>query len=44
VVTPIIEKIVDIWLKWFRHVEKRLVDYVVKRVDEIEGSQITRGR
>jgi hypothetical protein len=28
----------------FGHVERRLVDSVVKRVDQMEGSQITRDR
>jgi len=31
-------------LKWFGHVERRHVDFVVWRVDQMEGSQITRGR
>ena len=31
-------------LRWFGHVEKRPVDSVVRRVDQTEGSQITRGR
>ncbi len=31
-------------LRCFEHVERRLVDSVVMRVDQMEGSQITRGR
>jgi hypothetical protein len=30
-------------LRWFGHVERRYVDYVVRRVDQMEGSQITKG-
>jgi len=30
--------------KWFDHVERRLVNSVVRRVDQIEDSHITRGR
>jgi hypothetical protein len=43
-ITPIVEKMVETRLRWFRHVERRLVDYVVRRVDQMESSQITRGR
>jgi hypothetical protein len=43
-VTPIVEKMVETRLRWFRHVERRLVDSVVRRVDQMESSQITRGR
>jgi len=35
---------VETRLRWFRHVERRTVDFVVKRVDPMEGSQITRDR
>jgi len=35
---------VETRLRWFGHVERRLVDLVVRRVDQMEGSQITRGR
>ena len=31
-------------LTWFGHVERRLVDSVVRRVDQMDDSQITRGR
>ena len=29
---------------WFQHVERRPVNSVVRRVNQIEGSQTTRGR
>lgn len=32
----------QIW--WFGHVEIRLVDYAVRRLDQMEGSQTARGR
>jgi hypothetical protein len=35
---------VETRLRWFGHVERRHVDFVVRRVDQIEGSQIIRGR
>jgi len=31
-------------LRWFGHVERRPVNYLVRRVDWMEDSQITRGR
>jgi len=31
-------------VRCFEHVERRLVDSVVTRIDQMEGSQITRGR
>jgi hypothetical protein len=31
-------------LRWFGHVEIRLVDFVINRVDHMEDNQITRGR
>jgi hypothetical protein len=44
-VAPIVEKMVETRLKWFGHVERRLLDSIVRRVDQImEGSQIDRGR
>jgi len=43
-VAPIVENIVETRLRWFEHVERRRVDSVVRRVDQIERSQITRGR
>jgi hypothetical protein len=35
---------VETRLWWFGHVERRPVDVVVRRVDQMEGCQITRGR
>jgi len=35
---------VETRLWWFGHIERRLVDYVVRIVNQMEGSQITRGR
>jgi len=37
-VAPIVEKMVETRLRWFGHVERRLVDFVVRRVDQMEGS------
>jgi len=39
-----IEKMVETRLRWFGHVDRRFVDSVVRRVDQMEGSQITRAR
>jgi len=35
---------VKTWLRWFGHLETRPIDFAVKRVDRMEGIQITRGR
>jgi hypothetical protein len=35
---------VETRIRWFGHVERKPVDFVVRRVDRIKGSQITRGR
>jgi len=35
---------VETRFRWFVHVERRPMDYVVRRVDQVKGSQITRGR
>ena len=43
-VAPIMEKMVENRLRWFGHVERRPVDSVVRRVDQMERSQTTRGR
>ena len=43
-VTPIVEKMVENKFRWFRHVERRHVDFVVRRVDQVEDSQVTRGK
>jgi len=39
-----VEKMVEVRLRWFGHVERRLVDSLVKRVDLMEGNQTTRER
>ena len=43
-VAPIVEKLVENRLRWFGHVERRLVDAVVRRVDQMEESQVKRSR
>jgi len=43
-VTPIVEKLIENRLRWFRHVERRPIDVVVRRVDQIEESQVKRSR
>ncbi|KAH1199390.1 hypothetical protein GmHk_18G052760 [Glycine max] len=43
-VAPIVEKMVENRLRWFGHVERRPVDSVVKRVDQMERRQTIRGR
>jgi len=43
-VAPIVEKLVENRLRWFEHVERRPVDAVVRRVDQMEESQVKRGR
>jgi hypothetical protein len=44
-VAPIVEKMVETRLRWwFGHVERRHVDSLVRRVDQIGHSHITRGR
>jgi len=40
---PIVEKMVENRFRWFGHVERIPVDFVVRRVDHMERSQITRG-
>ena len=42
-VAPIVEKLVENRLRWFGHVERRPVA-VVRRVDQMEESQVKRGR
>jgi len=44
VVAPIVEKMIETRLRYFEHVEVRHVNYVVRRIDQMEGSLITRGR
>jgi len=43
-VAPIVEKLVENRLRWFGHVERRPVDAVVRRVDQMEESRVKRGR
>ena len=43
-VTPIVEKLVENRLRWFGHVERRPVDAVVRRVDQMKESHVKRGR
>ena len=43
-VTPIIEKLVKSRLRWFEHVQRRLVEAPVRRVDQMEDNPIIRGR
>ena len=43
-VAPIVEKMVENRLRWFVHVERRPVDSVVRRVDQMERRQTIRGR
>jgi hypothetical protein len=40
----IVENVVENKLRWFKHVEKRPIDYIVKIAEIMEDSQITRGR
>jgi hypothetical protein len=35
---------VETRLRWFGHVGRRPIDSVIRRVDQMEGSQITRER
>lgn len=44
IVKPIVEKIVEYRLRWFGHVEGRSVGFMVRRVDQMERCQTTRGR
>ncbi|KEH34515.1 hypothetical protein MTR_3g467660 [Medicago truncatula] len=43
-VAPIVEKMVGNRLRWFGHVERRLVDVVLERIDQMEDNQIIIGR
>jgi len=43
-VTSIVKKLVENRLRWFRHVERRPVDVVVRRIDQMEESHVKRGR
>lgn len=43
-VTSVIDKIVENKFRWFEHVERKHVNSVVRIVDQMERSQIIRGR
>jgi len=43
-VAPIVEKFVENKLRWFGLVERRLVDAVRRRVNQMEKSRVKRGR
>ena len=43
-VAPIVEKLVENMLRWFEHVERRSVDAVVRRIDQMHESQVKRSR
>jgi len=43
-VARIVEKMMETRLRWFGHVERRPIGSLVRRVDRMEGIQITRGR
>jgi hypothetical protein len=44
-VAHIVEKMVETKLRWFEHIEWRLVDFVVRTVDQMkESHHIARGR
>lgn len=43
-VAHIVEKMVVNKLRWFEHAERRLVDVVVRRVDQIKENRVKRGR
>ena len=41
-VVPTVEKMAETRLRWFEYVERRPVYCVIRRVDQMEGSHITR--
>jgi len=43
-ITPIVKKMVENRMRWFEYVERRNVDVVVRRVYQMEESQIKKGR
>lgn len=43
-VTSILEKMVTNRFRWFGHVERRSVNFMVRRVDQMERSHTARGR
>lgn len=42
-VEPVVEKMVENKLRWFRHVQRRLVDSVVRRVIQMERKPTIKG-
>jgi len=43
-VTPIVEKLVKTHLRWFGHVQRRPLDALIRRVDQMVENLIIRGR
>jgi len=43
-VAPIVEKLIENRLRWFRHVERRPVDAVVRRVNQMDENHVKRDR
>lgn len=43
-ITPTVEKMVEKRLSWFEHVERKPVEFVVRRVNQVERSQAIRDR
>lgn len=43
-IAPIVEKMVENTLRWFEHVERKSVDSVVRRVDQMKRMQKIKGR
>lgn len=43
-VPPMVEKMVENKLRWFGHIERIHVDFIVMRIDQMERNQITRDR
>lgn len=39
-ITPIVAKMAESHLRWFRHVLRRLVKSLVRRIDQMEGKPI----
>jgi len=43
-VAPIVEKLVENRLRWLGYVERRLIDVVVRKVDQMEESHVKKGK
>lgn len=43
-VTPIVEKMVESILRQFGHVERTLINFVIRKVNQIKRSQTTRDK